>query len=406
MKILQVAERTYPAKGGVELHTAMITQELVKMGHDVTIVTFNSMDQRDCGFGLTYQKPFIVTKSNKPCLPESEIWNGVKILRFPSRAQVLSYYWSPGMLNWLIQHINEFDVVHTHCFRFSNNEFTALASLLNKRKVPLVFTCHDVAQLNYMGLPALVFDEFYRKTVGRALMAVMNKLIALTQTNAKEYTRFLHADPKKIRIVPNGIDFEKYQNLPDGSDLRAQLGNPEQIILYIGRFISYKNPHKLISAFTEISKKYPKSHLLMIGKDYGLCNECKTMTNSQVTILEDADEEIKLKALAIADVCVIPSSYEGFGIVALEAQASGVPVIATKSGGLNHVIENGVTGLHVDSPDPLKISDALSYLLDNPELRQKMACEAKLFSKNFSWKSVAEMLEKIYADAIRNNIKN
>ena len=130
------------------------------------------------------------------------------------------------------------------------------------------------------------------------------------------------------------------------------------------------------------------------------------MINNQVTILEDADEEKKLKALAIADVCVIPSSYEGFGIVALEAQASGVPVIATKSGGLNHVIEDGVTGLHIESPDPSKISQALSYLLDNPEIREKMACEAKVFSKRFSWKSVAEMLEKIYTDAIRNNNKN
>lgn len=405
MKILQVAERTYPAKGGVELHTEMITKELVKRGHEVTLVTFNSMDQQDCGFGITYQKPFIVTKPNKPSLPEVEWWNGVKIIRFPSRAQLFSYYWSPGMLNWLIKHINEFDVVHTHCFRFSNNEFTAIAALLNRRKVPVVFTCHDVAQLNYMGLPALIFDEFYRKTVGKTLMRIMNKLIALTETNANEYVKYLYANPKKLNIVPNGIEFEKYQNLPDGSELRVELGNPKHIILFIGRFISYKNPDKLILAFREIAQKYPKSHLLMIGKDYGLCSECKTMVNQQVTILENADEETKLKALSIADVCVVPSAYEGFGIVALEAQASGIPVIATKSGGLNHAIVHGVTGLHVTKATPTELSEAISYLLDKPELRQKMGCEGKLFSKTFSWSSVAEKLDKIYVDAIRNNYK-
>jgi len=400
MKILQVAERTHPAHGGVELHTAMISKKLAERGHEVTLTVFNSLDQYDCGFGITYEKPYFITRPRKPSLPETESWNGVRILRFPSEAQLLSYYWSPKMLHWLVNHIHEFDVVHTHCFRFSNNEFVAIASLLRSPKVPIVFTCHDATVLDYMGWRARVLDEVYRRTIGKKLITLASRLIALTETNAREYVRFLFADPRKIRVVPNGIDFERYQNLPDPSDLKEQLGNPEQTILFIGRFLSYKNPDKLILGFRKIAAKYPRSHLIMIGKDYGLVNYCKKLAGKQVTIFENASEELKLKSLAMADLCVIPSSYEGFGIVALEAQAAGVPVIATKSGGLTHCLIDGVTGCHIKSPTPDEISSTISFLLDHPGLRKKMGHEGKQFSKGFSWTLVAEKLEKVYAELV------
>jgi D-inositol-3-phosphate glycosyltransferase len=400
MKILQVAERTYPAKGGVELHTAMISKKLAERGHKVTLAVFNSLDQRDCGFGLTYQKPFLVIKPRKPILPEAELWNGVRILRFPSRAQLFSYYWSPEMLHWLINFIDEFDVVHTHCFRFSNNEFVAFAFLLSNRHIPIVFTCHDATLIDYMGWGARMLDEIYRRTIGKKLIKLASRLIALTESNALEYVKYLFADPEKIIIVPNGIDFERYQNLPDPSDLRKKLGNPEQVVLFIGRFLNYKNPDKLILAFRKISFKYPQSHLLMIGKDYGMLEYCKTLASERVTFFNDAPEEIKLKALALADVCVIPSSYEGFGIVGLEAQASGVPVIATRAGGLKHIIIHGVTGLHIKTPAPEEILQAISFLFENPELRKKMSVEAKRFSRGFSWEVVAEKLEKIYMEVV------
>jgi len=389
--------------GGVELHTAMISKELVDRGHEVTIVVFNSVDQQDCGFGVTYQKPFLVTKPLKPSLARTESWNGVKILRFSSKAQLFSYYWSPDMLHWLVEHIREFDVAHTHCFRFSNNDFTMIASALNKGRVPVVFTCHDTTRLDYMGFPVLAMDAIYRRTLGRLLVGSASKLIALTKTNAQEYVRYLFADPKKIRIVPNGIDFEKYKKLPDPSDLRESLGNPEQVILYLGRFIGYKNPDKLILAFKKIVQRYPKSHLLMIGKDYGMFDHCKALAGQKITLLQNVDEKTKLKALALADLCVIPSAYEGFGIVALEVQASGVPVIATRSGGLKHAIIDGVTGLHIESATPEEICNAVALLLDNPEVCRKFGHKGKLFSRTFSWPSVAQKLEEIYCEALGQN---
>lgn len=400
MKILQVSNRTFPSQGGVELHTIMISRKLVERGNEVTLAVFNSLDQRDCGYGVTYERPYFISRPRRPSLPETEWHNGVRIFRFPSRIQLLSYYWSPKMLSWLTNHIREFDVVHTHCFRFSNNEFAAIASMLNGSKVPFVFTCHDAALLDYMGWRARLVDEVYRRTIGRKLVKSASRVIALTTTNANELERYLFADPERIRIIPNGIDFEKYQKLPDPTDLKEKLGNPEQVVLYVGRFLGYKNPHMLIRAFRKIAIRYPKSRLLMIGKDYGLLDYCRRLACEQVTFLENASEDEKLKALALADVCVVPSSYEGFGIVALEAQAAGVPVVATKLGGLKHVLIDGVTGLHIESPAIEEIEQAISVLLDNPKLRQRMAREGKQFASKFSWDAVAEKLEAVYKELV------
>jgi glycosyltransferase involved in cell wall biosynthesis len=140
----------------------------------------------------------------------------------------------------------------------------------------------------------------------------------------------------------------------------------------------------------------------MIGKDYGMFDYCIKLASdldNQITLLENSPEETKLKALALATICVVPSSYEGFGIVALEAQASGIPVIASKRGGLKDVIIDRVTGLHID-PTLNQISNAIEYLLGRPSLCRKMGLEGKMFAKDFSWDNVALKLEEVYQEVL------
>jgi len=248
LKILQVAQRTIPAIGGVELATAMISKKLVEMGHEVTLVVLNSLDQRDCGFGITYQKPLLITKPIPPTLPEEENWNGVRILRFPSKVQLFSYYWSPGMLSWLLKNAENFDIMHTHTFRFSNNEFTALAHI--KSKTPFVLTGHDKLNLDYMGFLSLTIDKVYRATVGRLLLKMAERVIAFDKDYAADYRNLWGVPNEKIRIISNGIDYSYYNDLPNGNELREVLGNPEKVILFIGRFIDYKKPDLLVASFS------------------------------------------------------------------------------------------------------------------------------------------------------------
>jgi glycosyltransferase involved in cell wall biosynthesis len=402
MKILQVAERTYPARGGVELHVAKISEALVKKGHDVALVVFNSLDPQDCGYGVAYQKPYLVTRPKKPVLPREEYWNGVRILRFESKMQLFSYYWSPTMLAWLLENAEEFDIMHTHTLRFSNNEFTALAHI--KSQTPFVLTGHDKLRLDYMGPLALTLDKVYRVTIGRLVLNMAERVIAFDEDYAEGYHRLYGVPYEKIRIIPNGIDYAYYNNLPNGDELRETLGNPENVILYVGRFIDYKKPDLLISSFRLVLERFPKSCLLMIGKDYGLLSYCRKLTTDfglkeKVIFMEDAYEEIKLQALSIADVCVIPSDYESFGLVALEAEASGVPVIASECGGLKYLVEERKTGLFLRERTPNEISQKIIFLLYDNQLRHRMSENAKSFAKNFSWDVVTDKLLQVYGKA-------
>jgi len=413
MKILQVAERTLPAIGGVELHVAKISELLVKRGHEVTLAVFNSLDMRDCGFGITYQKPYSVIRPRKPSLPQEEYWRGVRILRFESKLQLFSYYWSPTMLAWLLENAEEFDVMHTHTLRFSNNEYTALASI--KSRTPFVLTGHDKLKLDYMGRFVLAIDGVYRATVGRLVLNMADRVIAFDKDYAEDYHKLYGVPDEMIRIIPNGVDYAYYNNLPDGRELREILGNPEHILLYIGRFIDSKNPELLIVSFKSILKSFPNSCLLMIGKDYGLLPHCRDVAaalglEKNIVFVEDtlrqmkcSHEQIKLQALAIADVCIIPSDYESFGLVAIEAQAAGVPVIASYTGGLKYIVVEGKTGLFLKDLTEREVAEKISFLLRNRSLRSKMSSNAKEFARNFSWDFVVDSLLELYEETLQNH---
>ncbi len=405
MKILQVAQRTLPARGGVELATAMISKKLVEMGHEVTLVVLNSLDQRDCGFGITYQKPILITKPIAPSLPKEENWNGVRILRFPSIFQLFSYYWSPGMLSWLLKNAEKFDIMHTHCLRFSHNEFTALAHI--KSKTPFVLTGHDKLNLDYMGFLSLNIDKVYRATVGRSLLKMAERVIAFDKDYAADYRNLWGVPDEKIRIISNGIDYTYYNNLPKGNELREVLGNPEKVILFIGRFIDYKKPDLLVASFKLVLERFPGSRLLMIGKDYGLLQYCRKLAidlglKEKVIFIEDAPEKIKLQALSIADVCVIPSDYEACPLVTIEAQASGVPVIASEVGGLKYLLEEGKTGLFLKERSTKEISEKIIFLLENEVIRDRMSLDAKKYARNYSWDSVANKSLEVYKEVIQS----
>lgn len=404
MKILQVAERTYPARGGVELHTAKISELLVRKGHHVTLVVFNSLDPQDCGYGVTYQKPYLVTRPRKPVLPREECWNGVRILRFESKIQLFSYYWSPAMLAWLLENAEEFDIMHTHTLRFSNNEFTALAHV--KSKTPFVLTGHDKLKLDYMGPLALTLDRVYRATVGRLLLNMAERVIAFDKDYAEDYRKLYDVPNEKIRIIPNGIDYAYYNHLPDGDELKEILGNAENVILYIGRFIDYKKPDLLIASFKLVLEHFPKSRLLMIGKDYGLLPYCRKLAidlglKEKVIFIEDAHEEIKLQALSIADVCVIPSDYEACPLVPIEAQASGVPVIASRCGGLKYLLMEGKTGFFLKKRTTNEIAERIIFLLGDSGLREQMGINAREFAKSFSWDIVTDRLLGVYEEVLK-----
>jgi D-inositol-3-phosphate glycosyltransferase len=144
----------------------------------------------------------------------------------------------------------------------------------------------------------------------------------------------------------------------------------------------------------------------MIGKDYGLLPYCRKLAidfglKENVIFMEDAHEEIKLQALSIADVCVMPSDYESFGLVALETQAAGVPVIASYVGGLKHIVVEGKTGLFLRERTVGEIAEKISFLLHNDSIRSEMGSNGRKFARNFSWDLVTDRLSDVYEETLQ-----
>lgn len=224
------------------------------------------------------------------------------------------------------------------------------------------------------------------------------RLIALTPENVKEYVS-LGASEDKITIIPNGVDLEKYLNLPKPDNLRKQLGNPEFLILGVGRWIGYKNWDKLIEAMVHVDEKI---HLLLVGHDYGMKERYleiirRHKLEKRVHLIESATNETVLEAFNLCDVFCLPSSYEGFGITALEGMACKKPVILAYSKGLKYLIKDGVEGYFVNLESIVKqLSEKIEELYKDRAKRDEMGRKGFENVKNYSWEKAAKELENIY----------
>jgi len=404
MRILQVCHRFVPSRGGVEVHVSKVARELVKMGHDVDVLTTTSLAGCKDSIGLTLYDPspsvsFSYDTHGLPFISQSE---GYRVIRCPNYLQIFSYMITPKMLTFLLTYAKNYDVVHCHTFRFTSVDFTAFASWL--RKFPAVMTAHSPIFLDYYGKFGRLLDTLYHKTVVPSIFRQMRYVIALTPDNKLEYIR-AGVPEWKIRVIPNGVDFDEFQSIGQRHiALRKLLENFENIILYIGRFTQQKCPDRLIQAMPYILKDFPKTHLLMVGKDTGMLTYCKTLASRlrvsrYVTFIEDADWETVKASYSIADFCVFPSFYEGFNLTALEAQACGKPIVATYAGGLKHIVKHNYNGIHIHSSNASDIARACMFLLGDPMLRKRLGENARDFARKHSWKAVAEKLVKVYCEA-------
>jgi glycosyltransferase involved in cell wall biosynthesis len=396
MKILITTQRVPPAKGGSEHQVDEIAHYLSEFGHDVTVVCFTSMDNHDVP-GFTYERPKIVLKRHKSKVPFVERQNGYKVIRFPPHFQVYSHMFSPGMLNWFLKNVKNYDIVHINSLFFSQADYAALACMINK--VPFVFTAHDVLLPDYYGGLTESMIQFYLKTWAKnVIFGKAKKLIALTPENVKEYLS-LGAPKDKIAIIPNGVDLEYFKNLPNPDKLRKKLGNPKFLVFGLGRWIGYKNWDKLIEAMKPLNEDI---HLLLIGHDYGMKRQYmklikKNKLEKRVHLIESASNETILEAFNLCDVFCLPSSYEGFGMTVLEAMACKKPVILAYSKGLKYLIKDDKEGFFVDLKNIVKeLSKKIEELYRNNKKRVKMGKNGFESAKKYSWEILARKLENVY----------
>ena len=239
-------------------------------------------------------------------------------------------------------------------------------------------------------------------------------LIASTTDEAEDLIQSYKADPERVYVVAPGIDLGTFQPL-DRADARRKVGyGPGRLLLFVGRLERLKGVETAIRALALLrDRAHDDLRLIVLGEDVRDGDESeKERLKAVASALGVRDRVDFLGSVAhhelpyfyaAADVCVMPSYSESFGLVALEAQACGRPVVASGVSGLRSVVRDEVSGYLIDGHDPAVYAERIGRLLADPELAQQMGRRGRLLAQRFSWTRTADRLEGLFENVIERS---
>jgi glycosyltransferase involved in cell wall biosynthesis len=302
------------------------------------------------------------------------------------------------MFKALKQTTTDFDLVHAHGYHHS----TALVSCYyaNKYNKPFVLTSHDLTIPSSLPADAQFFMKLYDKTFGRYLLKHSKALIALTEDQVEQYTE-LGADARKTWVIPNGIELEEYRKRQPDPDLliRYGIGEDDKILLFVGRIEEYKGIQDVVDVLPQILEAFPETKFIITGQDYGYRRQLEALiTQSQletnVIFIGPVSEEQLVQLFNVASVFVFPSQMEGFGIVLLEAMATGTLCVAYSIPAVRRVIENGINGVLVRNKSELV--DRILYYFSHPEEKSEIERNALKSVQAYDIRQIVKATEQVY----------
>jgi glycosyltransferase involved in cell wall biosynthesis len=234
-----------------------------------------------------------------------------------------------------------------------------------------------------------------------------NKVIVCSQSMKNEICDHFNLPRDKVDIIPNAIDATKYQISVDRGAVRQHygVGWGEKLILCVGRLVPQKGVEYFIRAIPTIAKRYPEAKFVIVGEGWSrdiLEAEARASGhNKKIRFTGFASDKEVINLMNSADVLVVPSIYEPFGIVALEGMATGVPVVASKVGGLSEVIEHDRTGFFVYPRAPESIAWGIDRVLSDPDHARWLTDNAReKLHKAYSWEAVAMKTVEVYRKVV------
>lgn len=397
MKILMLTSLYPPFSGGISVHVQSLSRELSRRGHQVIVGTLGRRD-----------------------LPESEDDSGIKVIRLEGFFQKIPFLfkdatrkWHPPARDFMISnklaHIIEQerpDIIHTHSWILYS-----MLPLKNKFNVPLVHTIHDyglfcpkrVAMkkdaicnrpslrscISCMNRPyglLRVVPAYYGVRANRNKLKSVDKFIAVSDFVRKIHEKCLAMSSKKIITIPN------FSN-PFIDNRQEQVeALPEDFLLYVGWLMPHKGVDVLMEAYRKLNTPVK---LLIIGMKHP---DYRYHTEGNVLVLKDVPYYSVMQAMSRCRFAIFPSIWpEPFGLVVTEAMSQGKAVIATNTGGFTGIIKDGETGILVPPNDPGALANTMNYLLENPEVAEKMGQKGdERWRHFFTPEVVVPKIEQLY----------
>ena len=395
----------------VMVHTSPLDQPGIGDAGGMNIYVLESA-QRMAAMGVSVD---IFTRRTDASQPDIvEISPGVRVRHFECGHGSLTKEQLPAHIHGLSKEFlrivksENYDVIHSHYWLSGKVAMPAAKELV----IPLIHTMHTMARVKNLNLAEGESPEPMIRVQGETqVVAAADALIANTDAEGASLVSLYDACPDKVHVVTPGVDLYNFTPGEGRSQAREVVGLPHDalVVSFVGRIQPHKGPEVLIRATSELVKHSPMLRHKLVVNVMGGASGANTEEVDRLKELSSwlgIDDVVRFeppvarKDLAqwyrAADLVVVPSYSESFGLVALEAQACGTPVVATAVGGLRTAVADGISGVLVDGHDPKAWSSVIVRLLQEPQRRVLLSMGAIEHASHFGWDATARGTLDIY----------
>ena len=386
--------------GGMNVYVRDLTRYLGQQGVQVDVFT-RSQDEHvpkvlhDLGYG---NRVVHIPAGPEVPLPKQEL-----VAYLPQFVKgIQSFVKSKGV---------HYDLIHSHYW------MSGLAALDLKETwgIPIIHMFHTLGLMkNRVALSPDEKEGEYRIEGERKVMNGADRIIAATPAELAQIQWLYQTDTQRIVVIPPGVDTCHFYPIPvDEAKEFINIPRDSKMLLYVGRIEPLKGLDVLLEAIGKycLLNEIQSSHLFLsiiggdpdVSPDYWTAEMMRLQTmrehygiQDMVTFLGKRSQDTLPYYYSAAEAVVVPSHYESFGLVALEAMACGTPVVASQVGGLAFLVQDGVTGYTVPSGDPQALCDRLTKLIMDDELRREMGERAASFAKEYAWDIITDRIISLY----------
>lgn len=413
MKIAMLSYHTCPLAtlggkdtGGMNVYVRDLTSHLGRAGLHVDVYT-RSQDEHvphvlhDLGYGNRVV--------HIPAGPEEPL----------PKKQLSTYIpeFTRGILEFSRQRGLQYDIIHSHYWMSG----ISAIELRDQWGIPVINMFHTLGLMkNRIARSESEMEGDYRIDGEHRVIREANRIVAATIAERAQLEFLYQCEAVKIKVIPPGVDLSRFYPIPK-DEAKNVIGIPQEdrMILFVGRIEPLKGLDTLLRALAVMRKAALKDccpvYLVVIGGDP---DESPETMNSEMARLFALRNELDLKDMVIflgkraqdtlpyyysaAEIVVVPSYYESFGMVALEAMACGTPVVASQVGGLAYLVQDGITGYVVPDGDSEALSKRLIELSRDDELRGRLGDQAASAARSYGWEIITNQMIRLYDETVKD----
>jgi D-inositol-3-phosphate glycosyltransferase len=395
--------------GGMNVYVAELTRELGRENIHVDVFT-RSQDEHvphvmhNLGYG---NRVVHIPAGPEHPLPKPELAGYI-----PTFAEEIR--------KWAEEKEIKYDLIHSHYWMSG-----IAASILKQTwKTPILQMFHTLALMkNRIAQSPAEIEGDYRINGEKKVMQSVERIVAATQAEEAQLELLYHVPHENISIIPPGVDIGRFYPISE-DEAKEVIGHGKcpRLLLFVGRIEPLKGIDTLIHALAILRQNGAMDKecysLAIIGGEPDAAPENMT---EEMTRLKTLCHELGLDDLVVflgkrsqdtlpyyysaAEILIMPSHYESFGMVALEAMACGTPVVASQVGGLAFLVQDGITGFVVPGGDAEALANTLERLMKDPDLRERLGRQAAEYARFYSWDKIAGRVKTIYEELLESKGK-